>query len=374
MLKKTLGIYIHVPFCLKKCPYCSFYSIPLNEELKGLYINALTESISFFGSKLKKEYVVDTLYFGGGTPSLLSKEDLFNIFSKIRENFYLKNEEVTIEVNPCSADNIDFAFLRKLGINRLSIGLQSVNSEELKLLGRLHTNSQSINTIELAKKAGFNNISVDVMINIFNQSKKSLLNSLIFCHKTNIQHVSAYMLKIEKGTYFYENINKLNLKSEKTQSDFYLYTCKILKTLGFNQYEISNFSKPGFESKHNLKYWNLDEYLGIGPSAHSFLKGKRFYYENSLKKFLIGEKPTIEQNNGNISLEEEYVMLNLRLSKGLENTRYFGKFKRNIPAKYFSKAKIFENLGLLKTDKKNYIRLTSKGFLVSNKLISEILF
>ena len=181
MLKKTLGIYIHVPFCLKKCPYCSFYSIPLNEELKGLYINALTESISFFGSKLKKEYVVDTLYFGGGTPSLLSKEDLFNIFSKIRENFYLKNEEVTIEVNPCSADNIDFAFLRKLGINRLSIGLQSVNSEELKLLGRLHTNSQSINTIELAKKAGFNNISVDVMINIFNQSKKSLLNSLIFC-------------------------------------------------------------------------------------------------------------------------------------------------------------------------------------------------
>ena len=375
MHKKNLGIYIHVPFCLRKCPYCNFYSVPFNQKLKDLYINTLVECLYYFGKELNNKYIVDSIYFGGGTPSLLNNKDLFKIFSKIKENFSLKNCEVTLEINPCGIDNIDFIFLRKLGINRLSIGVQSTNDRELKLLGRQHTNDKSINAINLAKKAGFSNISVDIMINIPNQTKKSLFDSLLFCQKANIQHVSAYMLKLEKGTRFYKNKDILELKDEKAQSEFYLYTCEVLESLGFRQYEISNFAKPGFESKHNLKYWNLDEYLGIGPGAHSFLNGKRFFYENSIEKFLKDKKSTGDcRATSDISLEEEYTMLRLRLSSGLENTEYFKKFNENIPIEYFNKAKIFENLGFLKTDSKNYIKFTPQGYLVSNRLISDIIF
>ncbi len=375
MHKKNLGIYIHVPFCLRKCPYCNFYSVPFNQNLKDIYINTLVECLYYFGKKLNNEYIVDSIYFGGGTPSLLNNKDLFKIFSKIKENFSLKNCEVTLEINPCGIDNIDFIFLRKLGINRLSIGVQSTNDRELKLLGRQHTNDKSINAINLAKKAGFSNISVDIMINIPNQTKKSLFESLVFCQKANVQHVSAYMLKLEKGTQFYKKKDNLDLKDEKAQSEFYLYTCKILENLGFRQYEISNFAKPGFESKHNLKYWNLDEYLGIGPGAHSLLNGKRFFYESSIEKFLNDKKLTWDHRTvEDISLEEEYTMLRLRLSSGLENNKYFEKFNKNIPIEYFNRAKIFENLGFLKTDSKNYIKFTPQGYLVSNRLISEIIF
>lgn len=378
--EKKLGLYIHVPFCYRKCPYCSFYSLPFTAELVNLYVEALTKKIFVFSEKIRKyRYVVDTVYIGGGTPSTLDKKDLFKIFSSIKRNFILKNPEVTLEVNPSSVNSIDFNFLKQLGINRISVGVQSANNHELKLLGRLHTHCQNVEVMNLAKKAGFNNISVDIMFNIPGQSKKSLLNSLNFCLKAGVQHVSAYMLKIEKGTLFHEKLNSLNLPNERDQCDFYLYVCNTLEKLGFKQYEISNFAKSGFESRHNLKYWNLDEYLGIGPSAHSFLGSKRFYYENSLKSFLTGKKPIYEINTKNnnslsLSLEEEYVMLKLRLASGLKNSEYFEKFKKNVPEKYFTKALFYEKLGFLEVKNKDYIKLKVKGYLVSNKLIADVLF
>lgn len=373
---ETLGLYIHVPFCLKKCPYCDFYSVHLNSDLLNRYLESLKNELINWAEKLKSNghdsKIIDTIYFGGGTPNLLGNKNIAKILNLIREEFNLENEknlEVTLEVNPTKFDEIDFETLRKTGVNRLSIGMQSSDDKELKLLGRTHTQEAVEYTVKKAQKADFDNISLDLMLCTPEQTKESLQKSIDFCEKLQVQHISAYLLKIEKGTKYYLNKDKLNLKDDDTQSEIYLFTCSELEKRGFMQYEISNFSKSGFQSKHNLKYWNAEEYLGIGPSAHSFLDGKRFFYERDFKKFIEDPKTIEDGIGGDI---EEYVMLRLRLTEGLKKSTFHERFDMNVPKRYFDKAKFYEKYGLTKVSNDGF-NLNPKGFLVSNELIADMI-
>ena len=364
----NIGIYIHVPFCAKKCPYCSFYSVKAESKLMDCYTKKVCEKLEHFGKILNKK--ADTLYFGGGTPSILGTDRILEILNISKKYFKLNNAEITIEVNPTSKNFLDFEKLYLNGVNRLSIGLQSANNNELYLLGRAHTKKIAKNTVKAAQQAGFKNISLDLMLAIQEQTKESLFESIKFCGNLNVQHISAYILSVEEGTEYNNNLSKLKLKTEDEQSELYLFACNTLKSFGFNQYEISNFCKDGYESKHNLKYWNAEEYLGIGPAAHSFINKKRFYFKNSLQEFLKDLSFIVDGNGGS---EEEYALLRLRLNAGLTDEDYFKRFKKRIPSNYFYNAKKYESYGLVKVSDKNSIKLLPEGFLVSNELISNII-
>lgn len=365
---ETLGIYIHIPFCKKKCPYCSFYSVESSENLQDIYINKVCEEISKWSKTLKKQ--VNTIYFGGGTPSLINTNNISKILGAINNNFKVIKPEITLEVNPADYRSIDFEKLKFLGVNRISLGVQSLDDSELKILGRRHNSEDVYSTYYQIRNAKIDNISFDFIIGTPNQTVESLDKFINFCSDNNIPHVSAYLLKVEEGTPYFYNRNSLNFLSDDRCSDFYMYFSERMKKLKYNHYEISNFALDGFESKHNSRYWNLSEYLGVGPSAHSFINGKRFFYNENIEEFILNPKILSEGDGGS---EEEYVMLQLRLSKGLVNQNYRLRFKKDIPEEYFKKAEKYKKLGLLKYNENN-ISLTHKGFLLSNKIISDILF
>ena len=368
LLGDSLGIYIHIPFCRSKCPYCSFYSLNGNEEIKSCYIKKVCDEIKRWGNTLKSP--VDTVYFGGGTPSLIKSDEMIDILKSINENFNVViNPEITMEVNPADYESVDFEKLKFFGLNRVSIGAQSLDNHELKILGRRHNVNDVFSTYEYVKKAGINNISIDFIIGFPEQNLENLDRMLNFCRDNNIPHVSFYLLKVEENTPYYFNEGLLKFPSDDVCSNFYLYISENMKKIGYNHYEISNFALPGKESKHNLKYWNLENYLGIGPSAHSLIGNKRFYYEDNIYKFNKEAKILSEGIGGT---EEEYLMLRLRLSEGIKVDQYESKFKVSFPQIYFERIKKYEAFNLVKFNK-NEIKLTNKGFLLSNKIISDII-
>lgn len=366
---KKLGLYLHIPFCDGKCNYCDFYSQKASDNTMDIYVESVINHIEQ-QSRYFSNYSIDTIYFGGGTPSLLGEKRLIKILDSLNANFSLDNPEITLEVNPTKAKVLDFKALKVSGFNRLSIGTQSANDNELKILGRRHSLSDIKSTINNAKLGGFNNISLDLMLAIPEQTTESLQRSINFCAEQEVDHISAYLLKIEKGTPFYNKKSSLNLPNEDRASELYLQTINELRKIGFNQYEISNFSKPNMESKHNLKYWNCNEYLGIGPSAHSFINKKRFYYKSSLSSFINGDSPIIDEENAEII--EEYSMLQLRLTHGICENDFKDKLGIPIPEKFSQNAKLLKNTGLVNVTADS-ISLTPKGFLVSNELISRII-
>lgn len=361
------GIYVHIPFCAKKCPYCDFYSKAGTERDYDEYTDMLCKKIT--ESTYRSECTADTLYFGGGTPSIIGAGRLAKIISSAKSSFGLDapETEITVEVNPAKED-IDFALLQNSGCNRISIGLQSANDNELQILGRLHDCSQAELCISRAQSAGFENISLDLMIALPNQTKESLHRSVDFCAKHNAKHISAYILKIEEGTVFYKNRHTLSLPDDDEAADMYEYLCELMREYGYEHYEISNFCKSGYESRHNLKYWHDEEYIGFGPSAHSFFGGKRFYCPRNMQKFRNDEIVS-DGSGGDI---EEFIMLGLRLSEGITNERFHMRFGINIPSEYINRAKRFEKAGLV-TVTENGFSLTEQGFMVSNALISQIL-
>ena len=362
----SIGVYIHIPFCRRKCPYCDFYSIGYSAEKADIYTEKVCSSIRYFGESIRRN--ADTLYFGGGTPSIIGADRLCKMVNEIKENFgFSNNPEITVEVNP-EKENIDFDKMRKNGINRISIGLQSANDSELKILGRLHNVKQAELCIDRAKSAGFQNISLDLMTSTPTQTKYSLEKSIEFCAKKDVQHISAYILKIEQGTPYYNIRETLDICDEDEQAEMYLFTVEKLREYGYHQYEISNFCKSGYESKHNLKYWHDEEYIGIGTSAHSFVNGKRFYFPRSFEDFY--NLKTVSDGEG--GSPEEFIMLALRLSEGLTEKRYKNRFGESIPEVYKNNAAKFSKLGFLEINSDG-IRLMPKGFLVSNYIISEIL-
>ncbi len=362
-----IGLYLHIPFCDGKCAYCNFFSrCPQDDELTA-YTERLADSITTWGNRLNRP--VDTVYFGGGTPSLLGHDRLIYLLNTIYHSFELeKNAEITVEVNPTSTDELNSTLLRQAGFNRLSIGLQSANDHELKILGRRHDSEDARRTVERAQHAGFDNISLDVMLAIPEQTIDSLDETLAFCASCKVQHISAYILKVEEGTRFYAQRDQLALFSDDEQAAFYEHTVQRLSDLGYLQYEISNFSLTGFESRHNLRYWHDEEYLGLGPSAHSFLNGRRFFYDHDFHQF-YHDRLTEESAGGD---SEEYIMLALRLTEGLRFDRYQKRFGHTIPDRLVAAAKRLEQQGLCRVSDQA-VSLTVKGFLVSNAVISYLL-
>lgn len=363
---KKIGLYIHIPFCKSKCPYCDFFSIKMNDEEMNRYVDKVIER---FDKYCNDNIVLDTVYFGGGTPSTLGTERIAKILNAINDKFTVdKNAEITMEMNPTSKELIDFTVLKECGLNRLSIGMQSAVESEMKLLGRTHSQEDVINTVNQAKKSGIDNISLDLIIGVPTQTKESLKYSMDFCKSLGVKHISAYILKIEEGTKFYTIKDSLNMPSDDEQAEMYMYVSEYLESIGYNQYEISNYSLEGFESKHNTKYWRCEEYIGIGPSAHSFYNGERFYYNRSFGEF-YNDKTNFDCIGGT---EEEFIMLNLRLKRGLIFKEYEEKYNKKFPEEIIKKAKILEKAGLLTVDKEK-VSLNRKGYLVSNAIICELI-
>lgn len=364
---KSIGLYLHIPFCKSKCPYCDFYSFSGKENEKDQYTKVLNERILSSISALQCKG--DTLYIGGGTPSVLGAENLAALVNTCKNDFLTDAAEITVECNPHGLNEDFFKVLYDCGVNRISMGLQSAIDSERRILGRLSDRKQVENAVKTAQNTGFENITLDVMLGIPQQTEKSLNETLDFCTSLGVPHISAYMLKIEENTHFYKNRHKYYFPDDDLTADLYLQMCDSLENNGIMQYEISNFSKKGYESRHNLKYWHCEEYLGLGPSAHSFLNGKRFYFDRDFGAFMNGNSPIQDGVGGDFS---EYAMLNLRLVEGLNENKVIGRFGHNIPKEIYEKSQIFIDNGYM-IKNENGIALTHKGFLMSNSILAEIL-
>lgn len=371
---KTLGLYLHIPFCKSKCLYCDFCSFPRpKEETVNAYVDALCRDLRRWGERCHG-YTVDTLYLGGGTPTLLSEEQMTRVMQSVRDAFSLMpNAEITAECNPRTGGLAYFRHLRALGFNRLSIGLQSAHKGELKALGRTHTLDDFCRTAESAREAGFANLSADVMLGIPHQTKESYLDTLRALLALSPDHVSAYGLSVEEGTPFGRMGARLLLPDEEETREMYLLGARLLEQNGLLQYEISNFARKGYESRHNLKYWNSEEYLGLGPAAYSDLFGERFGNSRDLAAFLSGEDVTAERETP--SREErlqEYVMLRLRLAEGIVEEDFSARFGVRFADRFADGLSPYLSRGLLLRTDKGYA-LSREGMLLSNAILSDLL-
>ncbi len=364
-LTNPLGLYIHIPFCEKKCNYCDFYSAVPDTELRKRYIIRLCEEIKKWGERTARP--IDTLYIGGGTPSLLNESELNAIIKSVKDSFILlPDAEITCEVNPDDDTEEFLRFAKKLSVNRISLGVQSANDGELETLGRRHSFNDAVSAVKTAKDIGFTNISVDIMIGLPDSDEFSLQKSIDGILALETQHISAYILKIEDGTPFAKA--SLKLPDEDSVADQYLQMCKCFTAAGYEHYEISNFAKTGFQSRHNNRYWLDREYIGIGPAAHSYFEGKRFYYQKNISAFINGTEIVDDGYGGS---KEEFIMLALRLSRGLIFKEYEDRFGEKISNELIKKARIFAKQGLCVCDSE-HISLTDEGMLVSNSIIGEL--
>ncbi len=375
---KKAGLYIHVPFCLKKCNYCDFYSLPADNDLKERYTNALIAQIRekalFYSDR-----IIDSVYIGGGTPTFLGAQLLCLIISQVYSHFNIESgAEFTVETNPGISKKNELSALHLSGVNRLSIGLQSANADELELLGRIHSLDDYTRTIDDARFAGFKNISADIMFSLPSQSMEKLDKTLDFVISSAPEHISAYSLKIEPGTPFYNMREGFILPDEDADADMYLSICDRLEKSGYNHYEISNFAKDTMESRHNLRYWHCKEYIGLGPGAHSYIDGVRYAYSKNISDYIrvyavgdlgenniISEKALIDASEST----KECLMLGLRLSRGVNNTL----LEKIAPLDViYDKILPLEQNSLIKITKDG-IALTNKGMYVSNAVINYIL-
>ena len=363
----NLGLYIHIPFCRSKCPYCDFFSVRGNEKDYSEYVKVLNNNIKYWSEKTAKP--VDTIYFGGGTPSALGADNICEILSCVKDNFNItKDAEITLEANPSRLIPFDYEKVSSLGVNRISLGLQSADENELKTLGRLHSAEDVKNTVQQIRNAGIDNISLDLMMSIPRQTADSLKKSIDFCVTLDVQHISSYILKIESGTVFDKRYDNYDFPDDDETAELYLFAVDYLAENGFEQYEISNFSKKGFESRHNLKYWTLEDYLGIGPAAHSFMDGKRFYYDRSFEAFRDNKLVFEGSGGGN----DEYIMLGLRLKKGIDLEECKKALGEDLTESLLKKSAKYIKSGYMKLSN-GKISFTPKGFLVSNTIISDLI-
>lgn len=353
------GLYIHIPFCRAKCNYCDFYSLGGSDSVPQDYIDRVADNIRKYpGLKF------DTVYFGGGTPSLLTAKQVGQILSAAKIN---PGREITLEANPDSTTSEKLAGWRGAGVNRISFGVQTVCEKSLKTLGRLHDKEKAAEAFKMAKEAGFTNINGDIMLALADYSEKEMADTAQFLKEAGATHISAYMLKIESGTPFAKN-TPAGLPGEEESADFYLSACRLLESLGYKQYEISNFAMPGYESRHNNIYWLLGDYLGVGPAAHSCINGQRFYFERDLDGFMKGAAP---KEGGRVDADD-FIMLSLRLKSGLSLKKLKEDWGLCLGKQALDMIKNYEKAGFL-TLGGDIISLTPKGFLVENSIASYIM-
>ena len=370
---RNLGLYIHIPFCRTKCLYCDFCSfVSRDEQQREAYVGALLREIEARGTK---DYSVDTVYFGGGTPSLLSAEQIGRILGEIKESFNVSPDaEITLECNPMTVSDGDkyFKELRALGVNRLSLGVQTAIDGELKLIGRRHSFEEAKATFLAARGAGFENISVDLMLGIPSQTLDSLRASANQVIKLAAEHISIYSLQLEEGTPLYRMRERYSLADDDTAADMYELVVKMMKDAGYRHYEISNFARGGRESKHNCKYWRLDEYLGLGLAAHSDFGGKRLENTRDMERYLGGEWLEAASEISNSEREFEFLMLGLRTADGISKSEFLARFGVDFDEKYGKRVEKFKKMGYF-CEKGDALALTESGFEVSNAILTEIL-
>ena len=399
MQKKKLGLYIHIPFCHSKCAYCDFYSQSnAGDELMQRYVDALRLQLEDY-SAATRNYTVDTVFIGGGTPTVLPVKTMCELIGTITRCYNLsKDVEFTMEANPATVSLAALTKYRKLGVNRLSLGLQSANADELTALSRIHSTSDFEASFTAARKAGFDNINIDIMYGIPLQTAESFSNTLNYAASFDPEHISVYGLKIEDGTPFARMRETLILPDEDTEADMYLDCVSYLSVCGFRHYEISNFARPGCECRHNLKYWNCDEYLGFGCAAHSYFSNMRFSTKRDLMLFIDAMEADISRGgimgNDGMGITEsqlknaqpidefyqltpservgEYIMLRLRLCDGISSSEFESRFGINFDAVYGRRLQIYIDNGFMKYDGDRYA-FTTKGMYVSNYILSTIL-
>ena len=379
-MKKDLGLYIHIPFCVKKCAYCDFLSWKGSDEEREAYVQALEKEISSY-SEFAKDYRVSTVFFGGGTPSVLEGEQTERILKKIRDTFRVeKDAEITLEMNPGTAQKEKLLLYRELGINRLSIGLQSVKNENLKLLGRIHTYGDFLASYRMAREAGFDNISADLISSLPGQTLEEWKEELEILQETPLEHISVYQLIIEKGTEFYEKYGEHEelLPDEETSREIYLWTGKYLKEHGFEQYEISNYARPSRKSRHNLRYWERKDYLGLGLGAASMVHNIRMSNTRDWEKYIEGSQNPKRLREEVEFLEEprqmeEFMFLGLRKTEGVSRKEFRRTFGRELDMVYEKALEKHLENGMLEASK-DRIRLSQAGILVSNQVLSEFIF
>ena len=402
MSKKELGVYIHIPFCKRKCYYCDFISYPNKIESAKKYIDCVKKEIDQFDFS---NYNITTIYIGGGTPSYINevyiKELLEKLTKKLENNENnlesnknnlkynennlksnrnnLENLEITIEVNPGTVTKEKLELYKKCGVNRLSIGLQSAQNRLLKEIGRIHTLEEFLETYKMAKEVGFDNINVDLMIGLPNQTIQDIKESLEQLIKLDPTHISVYSLIVEEGTAIEKKIEdgSLKLPEEELERRMYWYVKNYLELHGYNQYEISNFAKKGYESKHNLNCWNQEEYIGFGIAAHSYIKNIRFGNTENLEKYIENIEAEKTELNKNIEekqtkedQEKEFMMLGFRKIQGINIAKFKEKFTDNPLFLYNKQLNKLSEEGLIEVDL-NFIRLTSKGLDLANLVFEE---
>lgn len=373
--KQELGIYVHIPFCEKKCDYCDFLSRPANSKTKDDYVQAVLNEIESYKESMQ-EYLVKTIFIGGGTPSSIQAEYIAKILLAIEESFFVQAEEITIEVNPSSISRDKLLIYKEHGINRLSIGLQSANNEELKFLGRIHTYEEFLENYKLARSTGYNNINIDLISGLPEQNIENWENTLKKVTELNPEHISAYSLIIEEGTPFY---NKYYQREPDEEYDRLIYykTKEILEAKGYSRYEISNYAKKGYESKHNNSYWKRNPYLGIGLGSSSLINNTRFRNEQDIKKYIENSRShnLIQQDIKILSKQEvmeEFMFLGLRIIEGIKKNQFKEKFGLNIEDIYGNVIEQSIKEGVI-GENGDKIFLTEYGLDVSNYVLARFL-
>lgn len=369
-----LELYVHIPFCVRKCQYCDFLSGPSDEETKDRYIEALLKEIR--AAEHTEDYEIVSVFIGGGTPSALKAEAIASIMRTLQEQFFFcEDAEVTIEANPGTVDLEKLTIYRNVGINRLSLGLQSTDAEELKLLGRIHSYEEFLKSYEWAREAGFSNINIDLMFAIPGQTGEAWRQHLNQVAELNPEHISAYSLIIEEGTPFAEQ--NLDLPDEDTEYQMYEDTAEILERYGYRQYEISNYAKQGYMCRHNAGYWQRREYLGFGLGASSLYRGMRFSNTRRMQEYLkesrnpdqIRKDVTVLSRNERI---EEFMFLGLRMTEGISEKKFEENFDVRLMDVYGDILQKYEETGFMEHIETKW-RLTRKGIHVSNHILADFL-
>ena len=375
--EKKLGIYVHIPFCKSRCEYCDFYSNGGGKDPHQVddYLQALADHMREAG-KLAPGYVVDTVYFGGGTPSFFGADNLDKIFDEIQRSFHMdENPEITFEANPDSMYEQGLKRLLRAGFNRVSIGVQSDNDEILHNLGRAHNFAQAKEGMEMARKVGFANISIDLMYGLPGQTKEGWMQTVERIVHMRPEHISCYGLRVEENTPLWRYHDRINLPDDDMQADMYFAASQYLREHGFEHYEISNFAKKGFESRHNMKYWLGQEYLGFGPSAASDFGGKRFTILPDLKGYIDGianQRQVLSECESIPARARagEYLMLRLRTNLGINPREYEKQFLLSFELLQRQFEKLAKN-GLAEFENDSW-RLTERGWFLSNTIIIQL--
>lgn len=374
---KDLGIYVHIPFCLQKCGYCDFVSFCSTDEQREEYISALITEIEKL-SPFAKERTISTVYIGGGTPTTLSNSQLSRILNSLHENFDIKEDaEITVEANPETVTLKLMRSLKDAGVNRISLGVQAMQDKHLKAIGRIHDVKKVIEAYASCKIAGFNNINYDLIFALPNQSKNEFLDGLCDLLKLEPPHLSLYSLQLEEGTPLYADKNNLKFVSEDEERNIYYEAREILKASGLYQYEISNFAKQGFESRHNLRYWNCSEYLGIGLNASSYFNNVRYTNPCDLTEYLNfvqNFKPLYKENDALTENEQmsEILVLGLRKTDGIKLKDFEQKFKKDIFSVFKKQINKHIESGLISLSE-DKLYLTEKGIDLSNQVLCDFI-